>query len=117
MQEVFKHTKTVVSSLRRGVKDIDSMRKSVAKAKQRFDEQMRKAQEGPAQHGGLAGRTTFQFTDSDPQILKSFKWLGSTQDTTKGSVVPMHMSTCSNRNPFKFTTIKCSILYAMIKID
>lgn len=74
LTEVVKDCKTVIAALRRSVKDVNQMKVSVAKAKQRFEDSMQKV--ANPSHGGLAGRVNIQVSEKDPEILRGYKFFG-----------------------------------------
>lgn len=74
IKNVIKSVKTCVTAIRRTMSDYVQMVKSTTKAREKFEEQIAKANNQKATHGGLHGRPNLQnILDTDPEVLKHFK--------------------------------------------
>ena len=66
--------KLSISAFKRTMSDVQTLARTLEKARQRFDEQMQRVN---ASHGGLAGRPNLsKMQASDSEILKAYKLLG-----------------------------------------
>ena len=69
-----RHVKLTIGALRKAMADMTTMTNTLARAKEKFEEQLAKASSGAAGHGGLHGRPNLRnMRPDDPEILKSFK--------------------------------------------
>ena len=78
LHKSLKAVKACITAVRRSMSDFSQMVKSTTKAREKFEEQMARASNPKAHHGGLQGRPNLtNMSDTDPEVLKHFKSLGS----------------------------------------
>ena len=78
IHKTLKAVKACITAVRRSMSDFSQMVKSTTKAREKFEEQMARASNPKAHHGGLQGRPNLtSMAETDAEVLKHYKSLVS----------------------------------------
>ena len=78
LMRTVKAVKVCIAAAKRSISDFNQMVKSTKKAREKFDEQLKKAKNPSVTHGGLQGRPNLaNMASTDPEILRNYKLLDS----------------------------------------
>lgn len=78
LMKTVKAVKACIAAAKRSISDFNQMVKSTKKAREKFDEQLKKAKKPSIGHGGLQGRPNLgSMAATDPEILRNYKLLAS----------------------------------------
>ena len=78
IHKTLKAVKACITAVRRSMTDFSQMVKSTTKAREKFEEQMARASNPKAHHGGLQGRPNLtSMAETDAEVLKHYKPLVS----------------------------------------